>query len=64
MGRNTGKGRQRGIKTNLLDNTITVPFQKMPLGRTLLRSVPKAADFDFILQPSKPFTYRLQMDVF
>lgn len=36
----------------------------MPLGRTLLRSVPKAADFDFILQPSKPFTYGLQMDVF
>lgn len=36
----------------------------MPLGRTLLRSVPKATDFDFILQPSKTFMYGLQMDVF
>lgn len=36
----------------------------MPLGRSLLRSAPNAADFDFILQPSEPFTYGLQMEFF
>lgn len=34
----------------------------MPLGRRPLWSAPNAADFDFIMQPSEPFTYGLQME--
>lgn len=52
-GRNTGNGRQPGLKTNLLENTITVLFQKMPLGCSRLPRALNASDSDFIPQPSK-----------